>query len=537
MADPASETLAVGTDGKSRRARRPSRSARSFASILFEDGRALDELQRIPEPDHFGDLHLGQLFASISAQKPDYDLEPFFRIPLSDRASIEWRQDVVRDLQDPAIRSAVTAFAASQAQMRSALKEQKARRHPLEQQRWFLDAAIFYCEGVEELAAALAAAAPASVGMKAFLDHLTIYTKGSRFRDLRQRASAVAAALRTVRYTVIIRDSTVRVKPDEDEADFAAEIGATFAMFAQPGHEGWFSFRISDEVTRVDQQLLERVARVHPDPFAGLAAFSAEEPDFADSTIIRFDREVQFYLSFLERVESLEGVGLATCLPDFGSGRAMEIVDGFDLALASELARQVPKRAPVKNDARLAADQSFLMISGPNQGGKTTFARMVGQVHYLASLGLPVPASRACVPFVDAIFTHFEREESFADAGGKLHEDLVRIHAILAEATNCSLLIFNEIFTSATLEDAARLSKAIAGRLRALGGRCVWVTFIDEIATLDGGVSMVAEVRPWDPSARTYRILRQPPLGLANAQILADRYGVSYERVKERMAQ
>lgn len=535
MADPAIETLAVGTDGKGRRLRDHSTLARAFASILFEDGRALDELQGTPEPDHFRDLHLGQLVASISAQKPDYDLEPFFRIPLNDRASIEWRQAIVRDLQDPAIRSAVIAFAASQAQMRLALREQKARRHPLEQQRWFLDAAIFYCEGVEELAAALAAAAPASAGMKAFLEHLTLYTQGGRFRDLRQRASAVATALGTIRYTIVIRDSTVRVQPDDGEADFAAEIGATFAMFAQAGHEGWFSFRISDEVTRVDQQLLERVARVHPGPFAELAAFCAAEPEFADSTIIRFDREVQFYLAYLERVESREEVGLATCLPDVGDSREMEIVDGFDLALASELARQVPKRAPVPNDARLAPDQSFLMISGPNQGGKTTFARMIGQVHYLARLGLPVPASRACVPFVDAIFTHFEREESLADAGGKLHEDLVRIHAILAEATGHSLIIFNEIFTSATLEDAARLSKAVAARLRALGSRCVWVTFIDEIATMDGGVSMVAEVRPEDPSARTYRILRQPPLGLAYAQILADRFGVSYERVRERM--
>jgi DNA mismatch repair ATPase MutS len=162
---------------------------------------------------------------------------------------------------------------------------------------------------------------------------------------------------------------------------------------------------------------------------------------------------------------------------------------------------------------------------------------MVGQVHYLAKLGLPVPASRARVPLVDAIFTHFEREESLADAGGKLHEDLGRIHAILAGATRRSLILFNEIFTSATLEDATRLSKAIAGRLRAIGSRCVWVTFIDEIATLDRAVSMVAEVRPEDPSARTYRILRQPPLGLAYAQILAERYGVSCERVKERMTE
>jgi DNA mismatch repair protein MutS len=538
LANRSTETRADGADGNSARGDR-STSIALFTSILFDDGRSFDEIQGAAEPDCFRDLHLDQLFASISASRPEYDLNPFFRAPLVDRASVLWRQEVVRDLQAPMIRSAVAAFAASQVQMRAALKEQAASRHPLEQQRWLLDAALIYCEGLEVLATTLASAAPApcSRGLKAFARHVGGQVQSSPLQRLHRRARAIANELDRIRYSVVIRGLHVEVRPYAGEGNFASDIASAFAKFGQEGHDSALSFRISDERTQVDRKVLERVARVYPAQFAELAAFCAEEKDFADPLILRFDREVQFYLAFLERLDSLEELGLAHCLPELGTGDGLEIAGGFDLALASDLARQVPKQAAVANDAALGAGQIFVMISGPNQGGKTTFARMIGQIHYLASLGLPVPASRARVQLAETILTHFEREESLSDAGGKLHADLVRVHAILNKAGRPSLVVFNEIFTSATLEDAIRLSRAIVERLRSIGSLCVWVTFLDEIATIGAdAVSMVAEVLPEEPSIRTYRIVRRPPLGLAYAQILADLYGVSYERIKERMA-
>ena len=63
------------------------------------------------------------------------------------------------------------------------------------------------------------------------------------------------------------------------------------------------------------------------------------------------------------------------------------------------------------NDYRRTKAEKILVVSGPNQGGKTTFARAMGQLHYLAELGLPVPARQALVLHVNGISTHFERQE------------------------------------------------------------------------------------------------------------------------------
>lgn len=507
-----------------------------YSSILFEtpDGRL--EAERREPPECFRDLNLDQIVAAATAGREAYDLLPVFYSSLPNVEAVRYRHEVFRDFENPDVFDCVTSFSERMRRVRGAFVETRKLYYELQKQRQDLDAIGEYCEGVSALTHALTVAQLRSRGLIQLRQYLGDYTRALAFRTLAAATERLQADLSAIEYAVRVDGKRIEVSRYGGEPDYAAEVLQTFAKFSQGAVERReFSFRSRVEMNHIEAAILERVARLFPEVFSALAQYCERYRDFLDPVVAGFERETQFYLGWLEYLKPLEEAGLRVCYPEVSQGaRSSRCTDTFDLALARAL---IGGGAPVVvNDFELLAPERIMVVSGANQGGKTTFARLIGQVHYLAGIGCPVAGREATLPFVDRVLTHFEREERVETLSGKLEESLERMRRLLEEATPSSLLIMNESFDSTTVSDALYLSREILHRVMDRDMLCVCVTFLDELASLsDETVSYVATVDPRDPAKRTHKVMRRPAEGLAYAMAIAEKYGLTYERVKERI--
>ncbi len=490
-----------------------------------------------PDQPFVRDLNLDQIVDAVAAHQDERELiAGLLYQQVRDVPVLEYRHEVFRDLEDPDLLEAAHQFAGQMGKVRSHLHQLRKMDSRQQQQGWFLDAAAIYCDAVRSLAGAMAARPVESRALLAFRDYLGGYLASAEFARLAADIASRKAELGRITYQVRIKGPRVEVSKYDGDPDYSAEITSTFERFRQGAVRDYrVQYRTWPGMNHVGAQVLELVARLFPGEFAALAEFCRVHEAFEDQVITQFHRELQFYLAYLDYIAPLRAAGLSFCYPELSTdSKEIFARDTFDVALA---ARLVPAGKPVvTNEFHLDDPERIIVVSGPNQGGKTTFARTFGQLHHLASAGCPVPGSAARLFVFDQLLTHFEREEDITDLVGKLEDDLLRIQGALLAATKNSIVIMNEIFTSTTLSDARFLGEKVMAKVIELDLVCVYVTFVDELASFGPTVvSMASTIVPENPAERTYKVVRKPADGLAFALAIADKHRVTYDRLKERL--
>lgn len=189
------------------------------------------------------------------------------------------------------------------------------------------------------------------------------------------------------------------------------------------GSPGSYRFTLADR----DEAGARALSELRNDAIYQVARVLAE----AAEHIIGFFRQLQweagFHVGCLQLHERLRAAGVRLCWPEpIGSGDPRLEASGLvSLSLALRTGT-----APVANDASVPPP-GLVMLTGANQGGKTTFLRSVGCAQVLMQAGMFVPATGYRSTVATAVHTHFRRAEDDDLRSGKLDEELSRMSRIV----------------------------------------------------------------------------------------------------------
>lgn len=222
--------------------------------------------------------------------------------------------------------------------------------------------------------------------------------------------------------------------------------------------------------------------------------------------------ELAFYIGCLNLHQRLSDVGSPICFPEptTAARSALSARDLYDPCLALRVGERV-----VGNDVD-ATGRSLVMVTGANQGGKSTFLRSVGLAQLMTQAGMFGPAAALTVPVYRGVFTHFKREEDATMESGKLDEELARMSEIADHITTGCLLLCNESFAATNEREGSEIARQVVRALTDAGIVVLFVTHLFDLAHglyrqhSDSMLFLRAERRP--DGTRTLRVVPAEPL-------------------------
>lgn len=258
---------------------------------------------------------------------------------------------------------------------------------------------------------------------------------------------------------------------------------------------------ISFDFDPQNEEVIVAVKKLRNDMLKGTSRLFCQVRDEIKGFFTQLKGELGFYVACLNLYEQLEG--MPRCFPKIGEStsfasdtltswsthNAMQGITGDNVYSVSLhlLFKQDDKKSSTQKsleehcesvvccDIHIKNEQKLTMITGANQGGKTTFLRSVGQAYLMMNAGMFVGADYfSATP--GHLYTHFIREEDEKLKSGKLDEELKRMSEIVSQIQPGDLLLMNESFSSTSEQEGSAIAYEILSPFMEHGIHTLFVT-------------------------------------------------------------
>lgn len=501
----------------------------------------------------FVDLNIDQIIANIVE---DWELEIgnlYYMLPNDPEIEAD-RRAIFLDLKQEEVYAALTEFLQYMKQHNECLERKEKLEERRQQQVWYIRQVACYVKAVECLISMMRNFHFQSEGMARLQKWLSDYEASKEYRNLKEEVLGLEQELKDFRLQLVyengkfsVSDGRMQQEPKSKSIDDNGKKAgkkekektkySSYEDFLQkcfPNHNKAFKSPFLDSLEWSDLEI-EAVAlfqKKHKAFFERAKSFSEIKETYQREEILRLPNEFAYYMAFNKFMNKMQKNGFAFCEPQIG-GEKLSAEGLYDLALACVNLKE--GKSVVTNDFELWPEENFIVLTGPNQGGKTTFARSLGQMIYFSKMGFDVPATEAKIPYFTEIMTHFSVEESVESGKGKLMDELTRLKPMMQENKKGAFVVINELFTTAANVDACIMGKKVLEHFMENQCKGIYVTHLNELTRAQE--SVVSYRATLDENAKqTYKVARQVATELAGANIQVEKYHLTYQQIKERFS-
>jgi hypothetical protein len=269
-----------------------------------------------------------------------------------------------------------------------------------------------------------------------------------------------------------------------------------------------FTFRIADR----DEAGSRALSELRDRGINLVANALAQSIEHILSFFVMLRTELAFYVGCLNLHDRLTSIGVPISLPcPMSAGTRMLRFSGLsDACLALNMGRRVVRNTVDANG------KSLVVITGANQGGKTSFLRSLGLAQLMMQSGMFVAAESFTAELCADLFTHYEREEDPTMKSGKLDEELGRMSDIVDALAPDSVLLFNESFAATNEREGSEIARQVVLALLERRIKVFFVTHLYEFAhgLIDRAMTDAAFLRAerLADGTRTFKLVEGEPL-------------------------
>lgn len=197
--------------------------------------------------------------------------------------------------------------------------------------------------------------------------------------------------------------------------------------------------------------------------------------EFTNRFLTFFDQlhlQIAFYRGVLNLIEHMKRCGIDSCMPIVSESNELSFEELKELVMSME------QRVQTVGNSCIFRDKQLLVVTGANQGGKSTFLRSIGIAQVMMQCGMPVAAESFCSGIYPRFFTHFTRREDSAMNSGRLDDELRRMNQIVENVGDGTMILLNESFATTTEKEGSVIAYEIIKALVENGVKVLTVTHL-----------------------------------------------------------